>query len=168
MGADLYSVGFNRNQEEYGQGLVHAVQTRDIVAKAEGFDSDEYRKAQVQVDFFHNKIYHPDFYFRDSYNSTCVMWRLGLSWWEDVVPILDASSQTADGEDVNCSDEKCLWLAHLIQQRPLKEVTLGEERFEDESKEGIEEINLYFRDKHKALVRFLKVAAKHGGAYFSL
>lgn len=28
-------------------------------------------------------------YFRDNYNGTSVLWRLGLSWWEDVKPLCD-------------------------------------------------------------------------------
>lgn len=27
--------------------------------------------------------------FRDNYNATSVLWRLGLSWWDDVMPLCD-------------------------------------------------------------------------------
>ena len=28
-------------------------------------------------------------YFRDSYNCWNVLWQFGLSWWQDVMPLLD-------------------------------------------------------------------------------
>jgi hypothetical protein len=34
-----------------------------------------------------------DGYFRDSYNGTSVLWTLGLSWWQDVTPLLNEEGE---------------------------------------------------------------------------
>jgi hypothetical protein len=28
-------------------------------------------------------------YFRDSYGATATLWMFGLTWWQDVIPLLD-------------------------------------------------------------------------------
>lgn len=30
-----------------------------------------------------------DLYFRDSYNDWELLWKFGLSWWKDIIPLLD-------------------------------------------------------------------------------
>jgi hypothetical protein len=36
-----------------------------------------------------NNLHNAKAYFRDSYNMSNVLWTLNLSWWQDVLPLLD-------------------------------------------------------------------------------
>jgi hypothetical protein len=136
------------------------------VAKRDSFEqgTPEFKAAQEEVDRCYDFLYPAEFYFRDSYNATSVMWRLGLSWWRDVEPdIKDEDSP------VNCSPGYCLKLADLIEGRTLQLITPEEFKADfDNGEDTLEGWNQYFQDKHKALVRFLRTAAHHGGMSASL
>jgi hypothetical protein len=48
-------------------------------------------------------------YFRDPYNDNDLLWKFGLSWWTDVIPMLDGEGQL--------SVEKAAGLLALLKQR---------------------------------------------------
>ncbi len=41
------------------------------------------------ADLYQTGKTYPDGYFRDSYNDYNVLWQMGLSWWQDIVPMLN-------------------------------------------------------------------------------
>ncbi len=49
--------------------------------------------AQEVVSHWYNKLIPDEGYFRDSYNASSVLWRLGMSWWRDV----ENGEQTVEG-----------------------------------------------------------------------
>lgn len=83
-------------------------------------------------------------YFRDSYNSTNLLWQFGLSWWQDIIPMLDA-----DG---------------LLQPARVAELSkmLGDR--EDQFKANIADLRRrdrhYFTEKRVELLAFLQDAIR--------
>lgn len=76
MGADLYIEKIHQPLLEKYQPLFdEAVRQRDALPR----DSKEAKAAQRKVTRYYDLMY-SDGYFRDSYNVTSVLWRLGLSW----------------------------------------------------------------------------------------
>ncbi len=45
------------------------------------------------ADLYQEGKTYPDGYFRDSYNNSNVLWQMGLSWWQDITPMLNKSSK---------------------------------------------------------------------------
>jgi hypothetical protein len=85
MGADLYIeavVGPARKKWE--PLFLKAVAERDKHPRG----SAAHERLQKDVEEYHGKMRPEDGYFRDSYNATNVLWTVGLSWWQDVVPML--------------------------------------------------------------------------------
>ena len=68
----------------------------------------------------YNDMYPTDLYFRDSYNSSSLMWSLGISWWKDVIPMLDDESML--------STEKAQDLIKMIEDSEIKLTDEQEER----------------------------------------
>ena len=56
-------------------------------------------------------------YFRDSYNASGVLNRMGLSWWQDVIPMLNRAS--------NLAGAKLKQFRQMIEDHPV-EITLEE------------------------------------------
>jgi hypothetical protein len=76
MGADLYIRAIHDPIVEKYQPLFDkAVRRRDALPS----DSNEQEVAQQEVEKYYDLMY-SEGYFRDSYNSTNVLWTLGLSW----------------------------------------------------------------------------------------
>lgn len=85
MGADLYIPSlFNPQSEAWEPKFRKAVQARDQLKK----DTPEYEAAQKRVEETYDQMYDRG-YFRDSYNDWDVLWKFGLSWWNDITPLLD-------------------------------------------------------------------------------
>jgi len=83
-----------------------------------------------------------DQYFRDSYNDSSLLWQLGLSWWSDVAPIIDAGSTDAEGFS---DPDTVKAVVDLVASRSLPESLVGEDRE-------------YFEAKRKRLLGFLGTA----------
>ncbi|RKY23779.1 MAG: hypothetical protein DRP62_05225 [Planctomycetota bacterium] len=56
--------------------------------KAKAWQTDEEKKRLIEL---FGEMYGDanPFYFRDPYNNGSLLWRLGLSWWEDVDKLID-------------------------------------------------------------------------------
>ena len=71
------------------------------------------------------------------------MWALGLSWWTDVIPMLD--------DEGNLSSEKAKELVSMIEDRTINlredQETIGEE---------------YFSERKEALLKFLQQSVSRG------
>jgi len=81
-------------------------------------------------------------YFRDSYNDSSLLWQFGLSWFEDVIPLLD------DNHELHTHEAKLL-LRMLASQK---------EVFEQNMKECTRDERSYFRQRYKSLKHFLQKA----------
>jgi hypothetical protein len=85
MGADLYITPLHQQQrQQWEPQFEEAVRRRNSFKTG----SEEYRQAQAAVEECYEKL-HEQGYFRDPYNSWDLLWKFGLSWWEDVIPMLD-------------------------------------------------------------------------------
>lgn len=119
--------------------------------------------AQKEVERYYSLMNGRGGYFRDSYNGSSVLWRLGLSWWKDCKGGTMKSKDLAD-------------FAVRVEKAKLEPVT-AEELKEmgckvDDGENSPAVWNKHFRNKKRRLVWFLKRAARHAAlgeeVYFSL
>jgi hypothetical protein len=138
MGANLYITKLYRPQREQWEPLFdEAVQRRDGLTAG----SEEHRQAQARVEECYEKL-HEQGYFRDSYNDWNVLWKFGLSWWEDVIPMLDDES--------GLSVEQARNLLGMLKQREnVFALKLAVLPAEDQR---------YFRGRYASLQEFLNQA----------
>src|SRR5689334_13052050 len=100
MGADLYIRKIHNVQEaKWRPKFDEAIALRDSAV-----DKDAQAEAQKLVDEAYDGLNAPEGYFRDSYNGTSVLNRLGLSWWQDME--YDTDPET-DPDKNNVSAEAC-------------------------------------------------------------
>lgn len=128
--------------------------------------------------------YGPEWYFRDSYNASSLLWMIGLSWWQDVPryqgPNADGVllQQTEDGESYDVPElypegarklaaevrSRSELLMYTCHQKGLPEVgkpfvnIFGEDDRELDMK--------YFSEKFDALLAFLEGAADAGDTIY--
>ena len=136
MGADLYmNKAYDKRMEEHRASL-------DDLGK---------HPSHEELEPLYDKIYKQgDVYFRDSYNSGSVMWAMGMSWWDDVVPMLD--------EDGNLSHEDTLKLVNKITDAPINVSADFLENMPDEW--TIDDAQKYLREEQQKLVGFLMRAVE--------
>ena len=106
-------------------------------------------EAQKQVLRYYDKMYQRG-YFRDSYNSSNLLWLFDLSWWRDVLEVLvgkdgKMSPESAESFLRLLEDRESVFQANLAKVKPAD----GETRAEVEK---------YFRDKYEHLKTFLRQA----------
>ncbi len=103
-------------------------------------------------------------YFRDSYNGTSVLKRLGLSWWKDVSPMLN------DDELLNRS--ACGKLRLRIEQAdltlPETDAELRELRLCTKGGNSAARWKRYWEREKELLIRILEAGVKAGGIRCSL
>jgi hypothetical protein len=162
MGADLYIKSVHDPLLEKYQPLFDkAVRHRDALPN----DSKEREAAQREVEKYYELMY-AEGYFRDSYNSTNVLWTLGLSWWRDVVPLLNKHRELT-GENPRRFRDR---VAVVRQCLPTKE-KLEERgaRVGDTGENSVEAWHQYFVEKRAKLLVFLDAAIElETGIYSSL
>lgn len=138
MGADLYITAlYEPSRTEWEPKFEAAGKRRDSLPK----DSREYAEAQEQMSYCYEQMYSRG-YFRDSYNDYDLLWKFKLSWWQDVIPLLDKQSR------LSVSGSR-----HLLQLMKEREGV-----FEDSMRELSAPEEKYFREKHTRLTKFLKQA----------
>lgn len=137
MGADLYITAlYAPTRNEWERGFERAVRARD------GATNEVSRKAaQLRVEHAYEQVYSRG-YFRDSYNDWNLLWKFGLSWWNDVIPILDA-------EDRLSPQQVTSLLGMLKEREPKFEAAVGQLKPRDRA---------YFRERYAELRRFLNEA----------
>ena len=156
MGADLYiNSVFEPNNKKYTPQFDAAVSKRNSVTK---HDSKEAEAAQKRVDKYFDLMYGKG-YFRDSYNSTSLLWRLDLSWWSDVGDMLD--------EEGDLSPAKAHLFLEMLESRSIAPITKkeleeydGNGKSKKVSQKQVDEWNEYYINKKKKLIAFLKLAIK--------
>jgi hypothetical protein len=138
MGADLYIPPlFQQQRKQWEPPFEEAVRKRDRLKSG----SQEHRQAQALVEQCYDMLYEQG-YFRDSYNDWNLLWKFGLSWWEDVIPMLDDDYQLSVAEVHN--------LLNMLKQREtVFELKLAVLPAEEQP---------YFRDRYAALQWFLNQA----------
>jgi hypothetical protein len=105
MGADLYIRElFDPNRKMWEQLFNEAIQDRDSLPE----DSAGHKKAQERAEYCFERIY-SEGYFRDPYNEWDLLWKFDVSWWGDVIPMLD--------EEGRLSVEKTTELLALLKSR---------------------------------------------------
>lgn len=151
MGANLYIQSIvEKSHQQWKPEFQKLIAQRNKLY-AEGKD-EEAKKLQEKIWEVYGKMYPPEGYFRDSYNSTNLLWQLGFSWWEDVGQLLNEESKlNADGIRT---------LLNMIE----KAKPFSLEDFQDNNGFGVpaEEILEYFTRKREAFVLFLKRALALG------
>lgn len=163
MGADLY---INKVREpvkaEWQPKFDAAVRQRNAATTDEDRDA-----AQKLVDEAYEKLWGGDGYYRDSYNGTSVLWRLGLSWWQDLEPDQDADDH--DGNNVSVA--RCREFLAKVLAAELKPATYDELKKNnctvDDDQNSPSAWNKFYQEKRDRLVAFLERAIEHGGMYAS-
>jgi hypothetical protein len=142
MGADLYiSQLFDPQYKRWQRRFYKAVAYRDRLPEG----SPERGDAQKRAEQCYERMYDKG-YFRDSYNDSDLLWKFDLSWWDDVIPMLNGQSQLTP-------EKACALLAMLKQKEPFFKCTLASEQ---------EPARRYFRQKYTGFKEFLNQAIQLG------
>ena len=97
-------------------------------------------------------------YFRDSYNAYNVLWTFGLSWWKDVIPLLNQDSELM-GENLTRFRNR---IASADQRLPtVNELAALGLRVTESGENSLEALHRNFRNRRKELLKFLDLAIKH-------
>lgn len=113
MGADLYIRAINQPLRARYQPLFdQAVRRRDSLPRG----SKEAETVQQEVSEYYDRMY-SEGYYSDSYNATCVLATLGLSWWGDVASLCTERMELA-GPNLKRFREM---VANATQHLPSKE-----------------------------------------------
>ena len=110
-------------------------------ARDEAADEASRKAAQVRVEQAYEKMYSRG-YFRDSYNDGNLLWKFGLSWWTDVLLMLDA-------EGCFTPEQAACLLARLKERESAFKDALGKLEPRDQA---------WFRECYAELQQFLKEA----------
>ncbi len=138
MGADLYIQSLHAAQRaRWERRYEAAAKLRDRLPAG----STEAKGAQAEVERSFEQMYARG-YFRDPYNNRDVLWQFGLSWWTDIIPMLDGDSA------LSVSASRRLLL--ILKER--------ETAFEERLSAFLEKDQRYFRDRYAELQRFLNEA----------
>lgn len=138
MGADLYITPLHEKQrQQWEPQFEEAVRQRDSLK----LGSKEYEQAEAEVDRCYQKMREQG-YFRDPYNDWDLLWKFRLSWWEDVIPMLDSDDRLSVAEAQNL-------LAMLKERENVFELRIAVLPSDDQP---------YFRSRYCALQEFLNRA----------
>jgi len=107
MGADVFlESNYNTLQARLQPEFEAAVKRRDSVRSTKARD-----EAQAEIVRSVDSMHPPTAYFRDAYNSHCLLAQLGLSWWHDIAPRL------TEDDHLPLSDVR--WLLDEVRDRRL-------------------------------------------------
>ena len=138
MGADLYiNTLYQPNYRKWEREFKKAVKVRDGLKP----ETKEHQQAQAEVEEAFERM-HERGYFRDPYNNNDLLWKFGLSWWDDVIPMLDA------GGDL--SPEQAKKLVGMLDENQAK--------LQESISTMSEKERRYFVDRYADLLRFLNEA----------
>jgi hypothetical protein len=151
MGADLYIEKIHQTRtKKYEPHYDEAIRRRNALPPK----SMAYRQAHAQVIKYYDLIY-SEGYFRDSYNATNVLNRLGLSWWADVLPMCTEDQKLEGGKLRHFRDR----VAAATLTLPTKEeLEKHHGTLEDQGENSLAGWHDYFIQKHAELLAFLNEA----------
>lgn len=142
MGADLYIQStFKPNQKRYSLKFNEWVAVRDALKQAG--NTEQADRAQKKVTKYYDKMYAKG-YFRDSYNTTNLLWQFGVSWWMDVGKLLDRKRKL--------SPENAQKLLDMLRKR--------EGEFKSSLTRVTREEETYFVEKYEEFKAFLREAIR--------
>lgn len=151
MGADMYIQSLHKKcMDEWKPKFDNAVFKRDT-----NFDLSLNDELQQEVDKCYDGMY-SDGYFRDSYNSTNLLWQLGLSWWEDMEKLVNRKGFM--------SLRNIRKFNHLIEDHMLPEFEVWKSNLNteymtiDDKDNRFEDWYDYFKTKREDLLKFLQQA----------
>lgn len=150
MGADLYiRKVFRPHEKKMRPAWEAALKERDALSR----DDPKYEAAQQRVHDVHDAMYSKG-YFRDSYNLSSVLAIVGLSWWRDVIPMLNARS--------NLKGDALVKFRAMVEERTVPRLTreqLVAMGFDNDV--DVDEWQSYFDTKREQLILFLGYAISH-------
>ena len=151
MGADLYIEKIHRPlMQQYEPLFEAAVRRRDSLPR----DSKDAQAAQRAVTKYYDLMY-SEGYFRDSYNATSVLWRLGLSWWQDVTPLCTINRKLRQDRLRKFRD----MVASAKLELPSKEeIEQHNGKVDEQGENSLAEWHKYFVEQRAALLAFLDKA----------
>jgi hypothetical protein len=140
MGADLYIASlYERQRAKWEKRFERAVALRDRLTAG----TEAHGRAQQRVERCFDRM-RARGYFRDPYNSWDLLWQFRLSWWTDVIPMLDAERYL--------SVEKAPALLTMLKERePVFEENLRALKAPDAR---------YFREQYRTFREFLDEAVR--------
>ena len=142
MGADLYIDSlYEPNQAVWAHEFEDAAKLCDSLTPG----TPEHEDARERLRYCHEQM-NSRGYFRDPYNDWDVLWQFGLSWWDDVIPMLD--------EDARLSVANARRLLAMLDQR--------EESFEERLAGLPDKKQQSYRDRYIELRQFLDQAVALG------
>jgi hypothetical protein len=138
MGADLYIDSlYEPNQAVWVPQFEEAARLCDSLTP----ETPEHEEARERLKYCHEQM-NSRGYFRDPYNDWDVLWQFGLSWWNDVIPMLD--------EDARLSVANARRLLAMLDQH--------EESFEERLAGLPDKKQQSYRDRYIELRQFLNQA----------
>jgi hypothetical protein len=157
MGADLYIHSLNiKCKEKYQPSFERACIARDK-ANMKG-DTALANKFQERVSKYYDLLYSRG-YFRDSYNGTCLLNLLGLSWWQDICYVQGKKNYITKKGFM--PPRNALALRKRIEAIPVPTITLKWLREKNcSTSEGTEVWQKYFEGKKVEFLKFLDTAIK--------
>lgn len=143
MGADVYLVSVHeKSKAEHEPAFKAACADRDALPRG----SAAARKAQKKVDVAFNRLMSAEGYFRDPYNETTFLDKLGLSWWVDIVPRLTK-------KDGKLPLKQAKWFIEQLETRQLDEAKMLKVTA---PKNTLEDTRKYYEKDRADLIKLLK------------
>ena len=141
MAADLYLPSLIEElQIKLNTHFENALKERAMIKDK---NSRHYIHANEKVKNIYKQMWPESCHFHDAYNESSLMWSLGLSWWKDVIPMLN--------DKYHLTPEKAQELIRLIHTSEIDPEMLNQ-------KYNYE----YFLDKKKKLIKFLDQSIEYG------
>lgn len=146
---------YDAAEKKYRPLFDKAVRARDT-AETQAEKDEKQREVTKYYD-----LMHADGYFRDSYNSSSVLWQYDLSWWNDIVPLCKDGKLNAEGikKFLALLDTHEKNFEHNMVEGRRRENLSGEEVQEPVPTQEEEK---YFRDAAEELRAFLNEALREG------
>jgi hypothetical protein len=159
MGADLYIEKIHHPlMQKYEPLFEAAVRRRDSLPPK----SKEAEMVQQEVTKYYDLMY-SEGYFRDSYNVTNVLNRLGLSWWADVQPLCTKNRKLRHDKLRKFRDMVVGAKLELPSKEDL-EKQCGS--LDDTGENSLAEWHKYFVGKQASLIVFLNKAIELNSAVY--
>lgn len=151
MGADLFIEQIHTPLvNRYKPPFLAALQKRDQAPQGSKAATD----AQAELEKY-AALMDSEGYFRDNYNATSVLWRIGLSWWVDVLPLCDKKRYLKGGALVKFRQMVQNAKLNLPTQQELKDQGC---KLADEGEYSVAGWHAYFKNSHARLLAFLDEA----------
>jgi hypothetical protein len=155
MGADLY-IWANRGERDKKSKLpdgAPAVHSGLRAPMSKRRDGSQRREESEKEPVF------SEAYFRDSYNLSSVLWTCGLSWWRDVLPLLNNDLELI-GENLTRFRNQ---FASAEQHLPTADDLVAEGvQLKETGANSLRKLREYHVRKRKELLAFLDLAIEKG------